>query len=85
MSELRAGAPITVAGITLIPIERMRINSEKQSFAYWLNATKEVVAVVICEREGPRLLNVEAEERCIDELIFEVPELGSMLLEFLSP
>lgn len=83
MSELRAGAPITVAGITLIPIERVRINSGKQWYAYWLNATKEAVAVVICEREGPRIIDVEARERPIDEFITEVPELESLLTECL--
>ena len=85
MSELRAGAPITVAGITLIPIERVRIHSEKQSHAYWLNATKEAVAVVICEREGPRIIDVEAHERHIDEFIKVVPELNSLLTEFFPP
>ena len=83
MSELRTGAPIRVAGITLIPIERVRIDYEKQSSAYWLNATKEAVAVVICEREGPRIVDVEAHERPIDELITEVPELESLLTECL--
>ena len=85
MSELRAGAPITVAGITLIPIERVRIHSEKQSYAYWLNATKEAVAVVICEREGLRIIDVEAHERHIDEFITVVPELKSLLTEFFPP
>jgi hypothetical protein len=83
MSELRAGAPITVAGMTLIPIARVRIHSEKQTSAYWLNATKEAVAVVICEREGSCILDVEAHERPIDEFMTEVPELESLLTEFL--
>jgi uncharacterized spore protein YtfJ len=85
MSELRVGTPITVAGITLIPIERVRINCEKQSYAYWINATKEAVAVVICEPEGPRIMDVEAHERHIDELIMLVPELKSLLIEFFPP
>lgn len=85
MSELRAGAPITVAGITLIPIERVRIVCEKQPYAYWLNASKEAVAVVICGVEGPRVVDVEARERPIDEFITEIPELESLLAEFLSP
>lgn len=85
MTELRAGAPITVAGITLIPIERVQINSEKQSHAYWFNATKQAVAIVICELEGPRIIDVEEHERRIDELITEVPELKSLLTEFLPP
>jgi hypothetical protein len=83
VSELRAGAPITVAGITLIPIERVRVSSEKQRTAYWLNAKKEAVAVVICDLEGPRAVDVEARERPIDEFIRDIPELEFLLAEFL--
>ncbi len=85
MSELRAGVPITVGEITIIPIERVWINSEKQPYAYWFNATKEAFAVVICELEGPRALDVEAHELPIDELKLKVPELESLLMEFLPP
>ena len=79
MSELRVGAPITVAGITLIPIERVWIRAEKQPYAYWLNATKEAFAVVICERGGPRAVDIEARELPIGELITVIPELDPLL------
>jgi hypothetical protein len=85
VSELRAGAPITLAGITLIPIERVRISAEKQRCACWLNATKEALAVVICDRDGPRALDVEAQELPIDELIGEIPDLEPVLAELLAP
>lgn len=41
MNGLRPGAPITVAGITLIPIERVRIDSGVLSRAWWLSAANE--------------------------------------------
>jgi uncharacterized spore protein YtfJ len=78
MNELRAGAPITLAGMILIPIERVQVNSEKQSFGYWLNATKEAVAIVICEPQGPRLMNISIEEHSLDRIFTELPELVSI-------
>ena len=85
MSELCAGAPIYVAGITLIPIERVRINSEKRSKGYWLTVTKEAAAVLICEREGTRIIDIEAHEHSLDEFISKAPELESLLLKCFSP
>jgi hypothetical protein len=85
MSELRAGDPVTVAGVTLIPIERLRISAEKQPYAYWLDATKDVYALVICDHQGPRAVDVEAKERPVDEFITEIPELETLLTQFLPP
>jgi len=85
MNRLHAGTPITVAGITMIPIERLRIDSEKQPYAYVFNATKEVLAVVICGPEGPRIVDTEARERSIDEFITEIPALASLLQQCLPP
>ena len=80
MNELRAAAPITVAGMTLVPIERVQINAEKQSYGYWLNATKEAVAVVICEPQGPRLMNVGMQEYSFNDILTHLPELKSYCL-----
>jgi uncharacterized spore protein YtfJ len=85
ISELCAGVPISVAGITLIPIERVRIYSEKQAKGYWLTGTKEAVAVMICEREGARIIDLEAHEHSVDEFITQVPELESLLIKCPPP
>jgi hypothetical protein len=84
MSELRAGAPIAVAGITLIPIERVRITCEKQVRAYWLNATKEALAIVVCDPAGPRVVDVEAHELPVEGLLAQVPGLELLLAEVAS-
>ena len=84
MSELRAGAPIAVAGITLIPIERVRIACEKQLRAYWLSATKEALAIVVCDPAGPRVVDVEARELPVEGLLAQVPGLELLLAEVAS-
>jgi hypothetical protein len=85
MNGLRPGAPINVAGITLIPIERVRIDSGLLSRAWWLSAAKEAVAVVLCGPEGPRAVDVEGRGRPVDELLAEVPGLESLLARVTHP
>lgn len=85
MNKLRAGAPITVGRVAVIPIERVRIDSEKLADGYWLNVALEAVAVVICEGGNPRALDVEARERRVDEFLTKIPELEPLLQEFLPP
>jgi len=82
MSELRAGTPISVAGITLIPIERVWMHAEKQSHAVWLGASKAAVAVVICDLEGPRVVDVQAHEQSVEAFITQIPALAPLLAEF---
>ncbi len=79
MSELRAGAPITVAGMTLVPIERLRVDAGEQFGGCWCNATKEAVAVVICDPAGPRAVDVQARECPIEEFLHEIPELAAIV------
>lgn len=85
MSELQADPPITVAGITLIPIAKVRIESERRTHACRFGVVKEAVAVVICEAGSVRVVDVEAQERSLDELIAQVPGLKRRLGSALSP
>ena len=85
MNALRIGPPITVEGVTLIPIERLRIVATRQRRTYWFNATKELVALVICEPEGPRAVDVESHPLPLYKLIAEIPELQPALAKLLPP
>jgi hypothetical protein len=85
LRELRAGAAVTLAGVTLIPIERVRVSSERQPHAVWLHATKEALAVVICDPAGPRVLDVWGREWPVGRFVAEIPELGSLLAALRPP
>lgn len=84
VNELRAGAPIMVAGTTLIPVERVWTRSEAYPFGYWLGIGKEAFAVVICDLEGPRAVDIEARELPLDEFAAQVRGLESLLADVLS-
>jgi uncharacterized spore protein YtfJ len=79
-----AGSPIKLAGVTLIPIEQLRIRSDEQPDAYWIHAIKEAIAVIICDENGLRVINIETPELSIEEFIRKVPELETLLAEIRS-
>ncbi len=84
MSQLRAGAPLSTAGVTLVPIEWMNIYKEKQRQGFWAYGSKEPVALVICDTQGVRVINVEEGEVSLESLQREVPQLDSVLAALLD-
>ena len=79
MDELQPGKPLTIANVTLIPIERTRIQSEAGNTGYWLAGFKEAFAIVACDATGAYAFGVDSEEIALDALIEKVPKLQSFL------
>ena len=79
MNELRAGTPIVVAGVTLIPVERIRIVATEVQQACWLQATKDAFALVICDAHGQHAVDTDGYHLPIDHLLDLVPELQTAL------
>ena len=44
---LRAGTPVTVGSVTLLPIERVVLHSNRSGTGAWLSGTKEVLALIV--------------------------------------
>lgn len=81
MKQLSIGVPLTVRETTVIPLERVTFTAGKQLGGYWLSASKEIVAVVICRPDSLCALDMEARELRLDELTQEFPELGAAIRE----
>lgn len=81
MRRFRVGVRLAIGETTLIPLERVTITTQKRRRGYWLGATKEIVAVVICRPDGVRALDMDARERTIGELHWEFPELETTIRE----
>lgn len=79
METLRAGEPVKVGGVTLVPIERTRIGSDAGGAGCWIGAFKEVVAVVVCDDGGVRALTTDSSEIDLESLIEETPNLRAVL------
>ena len=79
MNELRAGKPYTIGTVTLVPIERIYIHSDRGKLGYRLTGFKEPHAVVICDAKGIRAFNPNAEKISLDLLIQVIPNLKASL------
>lgn len=79
MNELRAGTPLVVAGVTLIPVERLRLVANARRQACWFQATKEAFALVICDAHRTYALDAGGHPLSIDHLFELVPKLQAKL------
>lgn len=77
MKKLCAGKPVEIAGVTLIPVEWMTISAQQESGHTWLQATKEVVAMLICEADKTHLLDVNGESLPLEYWLPKVEGLES--------
>lgn len=79
METLRAAGSLRVGDVTLVPIERVRVQSVLGGGGYWISAFKEVHAVVMSDANGVRALATDSSEIALDALIEEVPGLAAVL------
>ena len=79
MDNLQAGKPLVADKLTLVPIERFFIHAERGSTGYWLAAHKEPHAIIICDANGIRAVNLEAKEVSLVRLAQAVPDLDTIL------
>ena len=79
MKVLSAGRAVEAAGLTLIPIERMSITVQQEGGHIWLQANKEVAAVVFCEARGIRMVDVSGEVLPLEEWLPQVEGLEAGL------
>ncbi|MDX1813008.1 MAG: hypothetical protein R3240_13720 [Gammaproteobacteria bacterium] len=80
MHKLQTGNPININKVTLVPIERTVIYLNSGKMGYWLNARKEVHAIIICDVNGIRVVALDACETSLEELVQTVPDLDSLLV-----
>ena len=77
--KIATGPPITVAGVTLIPVNRVSLHywSTKGSASFC--GAKQPVAVVVVSPQTRRAFRITGEEVSLEELIKEAPNLTEML------
>jgi len=79
VNELRAGPALEVAGVTLIPVEYTSITAQQEAGHTWLQVGKEVVAVLICEADSTRFLDISGQSLSLDEWLPRVKGLEAGL------
>ena len=79
MSKLRAGAPVTIAGITFVPVEKTNVRASTLQRSFWLSGLKEPVAVVICQPNNAEAFDMLGHKLPLDDLLGDVPDLGPIV------
>ena len=81
MEMLQAAGPLRAGDVSLVVIERGRLQSASGDAGYWISAFKEVHAVIVSDVNGVRALAMDSSEIPLDALIEEVPGLAALLSE----
>ncbi len=77
--EVSAGTPVTVAGVTLIPVEEVSINGWHGKGGGSFFGIKRPVGLVVLAPPVKKAFRVNGEEVPLDQLIREVPGIKQIL------
>ena len=76
--RLLACEPIHVGDVTLRPIERVKLQSQTAAAHAWLTASKEPVALVVCDANSIRTIVIST-ALSIEQLREQIPELDDLI------
>jgi uncharacterized spore protein YtfJ len=75
---LRAGTPVHVDGVTLLPIEHVAIQSEMDIVGAWFSVAKRPYALIVRDAAGIRTIDIDGAVS-LPELRDNIPELDALL------
>ena len=77
--EVEIGNPVTVAGITLIPVARVSLHCWQSSHHFSFFGIKQPIAVAVVSPGASKAFRITGEEISLAQLIQEVPEIKERL------
>lgn len=76
---LRAGRPLTVGAVTVLPIERTASHADCLGTHAWISFFREPYALVVRDAAGVRALGIGGEAISLERLRASVPGLDALL------
>ena len=76
---VRAGTPLRIGSVILLPIERVVVHSVMGALGAWFTAAKEPYALVVRDAGGIRALDIGAAAVSLEALREEIPGLDAVL------
>jgi len=76
--EIVAGNPVTVAGLTVIPIVETRLNFRRCRNSVSVSGSRRAIGVIITSPQGEKAFNINGEEVAPGELKEEFPDVESL-------
>jgi hypothetical protein len=77
--EVEIGNPVTIAGITMIPITEISLHSWKRKGGISFLGTKQPLSVIVISPSEKKAFKVSGEEVPLDELLQELPGIKKLL------
>jgi len=77
--EVGIGNPVTIAGVTLIPVTKVSLNYWHSNKGISFFSVKRPVGVIVVSPSEKRAFRISGEEVSLDELIQEVPGIKEIL------
>ena len=78
--EIKIGNPVSIAGVTLIPVEKVSLNYWHGKSSISFLGIKQPVNLVVISPSAKRAFNIGGEEVPLDQLIQEVPTIKEILV-----
>jgi hypothetical protein len=76
---LRAGAPLTVGAVSLLPIERVVLYTETWPAHVWVSAAKAPYALIVRDAGGLRVVTTGTGTVTLEQLRESIPGLDALL------
>ena len=75
----RAGTPLTVGPVTLLPIERVVLHAHRMRRGLWCVALREPCALIVRDAEGVRVVDASVATPTLEALRERIPDLENVL------
>ena len=83
--EVSAGKPVSVAGLTLVPVVQVSLNHwQGKGGSTSFFSTKRPLAIIVISPSAKKAFRVTGEEVALDQLAEEVPEVKAVLAKIAS-
>ena len=82
MEYIISEAPVTINDVTLIPVVQVYHSINGRTPESWITASKQPLAVIICDAKGVRALNTSSSEIPIGSLLEKIPGLDVTLAPY---
>lgn len=79
MNGLRAGIPVAVAGVIIVPVIQVFRDVQAGPGGLWACGFKTPAALIFCEARGKRAVDLTGRELAIADLLRDVPGLDEVL------
>ncbi|MBA7668113.1 hypothetical protein ES703_76217 [subsurface metagenome] len=77
--EVEIGNPVTVAGVTLIPVIKVSLSYWRRNGSLSFFGAKQPIGVVVVSPSAKRAFRITGEEVPLDQFIQEVPGIKEVL------